>query len=301
MRDLREKARAIAPALVVTALAVALLAPSGAGAQKKSGAKVISKTKSLNIAGTNATGTIVAKCPRSMAAVGGGFSSIPNVIVKPTNLLIVYESQRAGARGWRVSASQGVPDSTGKLTAYVYCRKTGAQIKEVSNTAPLAAAGRSEASASAACPAGTKVISGGYAVPPTQGGATTFLTENVKSGGRNWNVTGVRDSNAAPADGSVESIAYCSAAESSKQRRDTISVQTNTTNNITGVVETDPCTAPRNTSMGGFIAPYVQAGAERAALLVVESRRQGRGWRVLGIGSGPGGFNVSLTGFVYCR
>lgn len=293
MRELKKR-RIVLPAVAVAA-AVALTAAPAASA-----AKVISKSRTVTISGTT-LGSVTAKCPRGLSTVGGGYTSSPQTVATPASLLVVFESQRAGTRGWRVSAGQAV-NGTGELTAFVYCTQLQDQLRQVKSTLPIGSAPRSEANdVTAICPKGSKVISGGFKVPPTQNGATVFLTSSVKSGGRNWVIDAVRDNDTATAGSAVQSFGYCGKALAAKVKSKTTTVTTNLSADVVPVAQTPPCANPANVASGGFTAPYVQNGNDRGAIIVTESRRAKGGWITSGYGSGPSGFPVSLTSFAYCR
>ncbi len=282
--------------LPVVLLITMALAPNAIAAKK-----VITKSKTVGLVGTNVVRSAVAKCPRTMLAVGGGFSSTPQLFAAPPNLPNFFESQRAGERGWRVTAGQTATNGSGKITAFVYCRKQNAPIKEISASEPLSTLARSQNTALATCPKGTKAIAGGFELPAPEGIATVFPTDSEKSGGRGWTVTGVRDSDPASQTGSVDAIAYCVRNATAKTKLRSTQYRTNDKQDVVPVAVTPTCKAPTLVSSGGFNAPFAQRGSERGATLVTESRRKGNAWQVSGYGLGPSNIDLSLTAFAYCR
>ena len=98
--------------------AIASMALTTAPAAFAGKAKVVSQTVSVS---GRAAGSARAACPSGTRAFTGGFETSAPVFsgANAQDLLIVNESRRSGAVGWRVSASQ-LGTGSGSLTAIAY-------------------------------------------------------------------------------------------------------------------------------------------------------------------------------------
>jgi hypothetical protein len=286
-------------ALSAVALSLAAFAPAA------SAGKLSTATKTGDVSGVAATGSVRVSCPNGTRAFAGGFQTSAAVIAAPVppstapsaqNLLVVNESRRSGARGWRVTASQ-LGTGSGTLTAIVYCR--AAKVQQGVMTAPLAGTGRSEATATAACPKGSFAVSGGYTLPVAGSQSQfVFATQDLLAGPRKWTVHGVRGSGQAPSDDTIAAYVYCGPKKLASSIADTQSAITAASNEpIT--VDVGPC--PKGATSGGFKAPYTQNAATRETIFVGQSRLTKAGWRVSGQPFGTTGLQLNLSGFAYCK
>lgn len=293
-RNVRGRRAKISLIVLPALTAAALVAAPAASAGKL---KIASTTLTINGLGVN--GSARATCPKGTRAFAGGYAtSKPAISSFPSaqNLLIVNESRRSGARAWRVSAGQ-LGTGSGKLRAFAYCRV--GKLTEVVTPTPLPAAGRSEAGATARCPSGMNVISGGFAVPEVVSlKQFAFVTDDLLDGPTEWTVHGVRSSDLAPAEGSVTAYAYCGRGAPLKTKSLTTAA---TTGPIEISARSPSCKQGSATLSGGFLAPYAQSGTARETTFVTESRLAGRGWLASGEAFGSTGLTLKLSAFAYCR
>jgi hypothetical protein len=297
-----DKAGRRARAAILAVGAIAAIALSVAPAAFAGKQKTVTSTVSVT---GRVSGSARAVCPSGMRAFTGGFQTSAPAFsgANAQDLLIVNESRRSGATGWRVSASQ-LGTGSGSLTAIVYCRT--AKLKQVVLETPLAAAGRSEATSTARCPKGSAAVSGGYTIPPASSlQQFTFATDNRLGGKRAWLVTGVRSSGAVPAAESVIAYAYCAAGDPLKPVTRTVSAVRGATNPLTTAQA--GCAKGTVPMSGGFIAPFVQGNnaqgaSARDTTFVTQSRFTKRGWLVAGQPFGElVGLTLDLTAFAYCK
>jgi hypothetical protein len=107
---------------------------------------------------TSGTTTATATCPSGKQAVGGGFS----VPLSGGNELFVTSSFRSAPNAWTVVALHS--DGSGAATAFAYCRNANKVITDVTATGTVPAGAGTVGDATAGCPAGTKLVSGGVEV-----------------------------------------------------------------------------------------------------------------------------------------
>jgi hypothetical protein len=158
-------------------------------------------------------GSLSPKCPRGSEAVSGGFTSDP---ANPTGLTAyAYTSKRTGHRAWTASFVNPDQDNPHSATAFAYCEKhgpklvTGSESRDVQLNATV--------TATAKCPPGAKIFSGGYRstftqVTPVVSFALPFASR--RASGDRWKVSSIGlTARSAPAKGTVTStetaLAYC--------------------------------------------------------------------------------------------
>jgi hypothetical protein len=187
-------------ALVLFLAALASIAglSTVADAKKKKKAKPVATTKSASsplAAGGTATAT--ATCSGKTHATGGGYSVAPNFVPAATGLRTLPTlNSPLGNKGWSgTAAAYTNPVSSGALSSYARCEKnTAGKIAiRVNSSASLPAS--SGQSLIFNCPAGTHVISGGFAgAPPTAlndpGTFTIIVLQSRRTGPGQWTVTG---------------------------------------------------------------------------------------------------------------
>jgi hypothetical protein len=128
--------------------------------------------------------TVTSTCPKGRIAVGGGFSTAPANDGSPFfDMNVVFESRRADARSWTVSAARadqdGTPGPALPVTASVRClspkpakkakagkpgqasKRKAKALRVTEATGTVTAPGNTfNAAASASCPAGQSAIGG---------------------------------------------------------------------------------------------------------------------------------------------
>jgi hypothetical protein len=109
-------------------------------------------------------GSATARCSRGRRAIAGGFAS-PDLDFVAGRGVLALSSFKAGKRGWTVEginandgdAQQSTP---GTLSALVYCSKVAPRLIERSQQVSVGS--QQYRSFDVSCPAGTKVVSGGF-------------------------------------------------------------------------------------------------------------------------------------------
>jgi hypothetical protein len=119
------------------------------------------------------TKTVTARCPKGQFLVSGGFQRTD---FRSDGGDYVTESRAKGTRAWTVSGhAYGV--GSGELTAIAYCArmKRPKLIEVASSPAPIAA-GQSATATTPACPAGNRLVSGGFS---TGGSINSFFAQGT--------------------------------------------------------------------------------------------------------------------------
>lgn len=291
--------RATAYLLALAALGALLCVCAPAASAKKS--PVAIGTGKTVINGQGNTGTALASCPKGTQAVAGGYSQTPSAGFGTPNLIDVSDSYRQSKTSWTVTGTQ-VAGGSGTLNAFVYCVSTLPRIKTSVLQAPIGAAARSEVTATADCPSGTKIVSGGFRKPPFLGGSFVFLSDNERATGKSWTVTAVRASTASTAPGTVYSVSYCAKGVKIKKTIGTANMPVFTAPSSPAVVLAPKC-KKGSAFGGGTRSPYVAGGTDRGAFLVTDSLLVGKQWQVSGLSfGGPGavGLPVKVSVLSYC-
>jgi hypothetical protein len=252
------------------------------------------------LSGKGSPGTAVARCPKGTKVVGGGYGQSPAATAAGNTLVDIGGSYRLNKKSWAVTGVQ-VGAGRSVLSAYAYCLK-GAKIKVGTETLPLPALARSQATVVAPCPSGT-AISGGFRKPNYDGTSFTYLTDNEQDKHNSWTMTGVRSTKTAVADGSLTAYAYC--AKKSVKEVVANGVGTLALAPSTRAIAPSPTCKP-SPFAGGFRAPYVEVNSSqdgRGAFLVTDSRVTGKTWTVAGLpigGSNTVGKPIAFSALAYC-
>jgi hypothetical protein len=150
-----------------------------------------------------ATGQVLettARCPSRKPALSGGF-------VLETVGDVPFALARKSRSAWTAAATNPAGNEAG-LTAYVVCAKgpdADLRVKEVDTSADLAPSlGGASATAVARCPAGTRVLSGGFEAPTFASGVLVHESRRVSR--RSWRVSA---SSQTPATGTLGAHVYC--------------------------------------------------------------------------------------------
>jgi hypothetical protein len=285
--------------------AAALLAGLGlaVSAAPAAASKLKTVTASATTSADDQAATATAICPKGKKAVGGGFfAATSSMGATVSDLYVVYESRRAGKRGWIVSGwrdDNGAPGPTLTLSASVNCRKVDGKIREVSGTASLAADPTATATATASCPKGTKAIAGGfaYAPPPSTGGALDFPLPyaNLRLGRQSWIVSALNGGAAI----TTTLTSYVDCQDVSKPRLRSGTATLPATQGTLGTALSEACPRRLKPAAGGFQAPAPSAGGGGKPLpIFTESQRSGSQWRTSAVqGAGEPG---TITADSYC-
>jgi len=275
--------------ICIAAIAAMLVAAAPAEA-----AKLKTRTASTSAAGNGAIATATATCPAKTRAVGGGFLAGFPPFGPDGAIPAVYESVKAGQRGWRASAQVfelGGPIDSNTLTAYVYCREGAPKTKvaEASTVTPLA--DQAGPTVQAICPGGKAALAGGFATTPPAGagGIRPVIVSSLRSGTSSWQVLPI---SGASNSGTVTSYAYCAKGKAPKAVA--------TSGPAVGGIGTQNsalanCSGKRRPVHGGFSQA---APAPTNFDLMFESRRSGKGWQVSSLHTN---FSAqTITSVAYC-
>ena len=133
------------------------------------------------------TKTVTARCPQGQFLVSGGFQ---RTNFRGDGGNYVTESRAAGPRAWTVTGSAFTsygPPGQGELTAIAYCaRMKRARLTEVVSS-PVPVGGQGSASATtAACPAGNRLVAGGFS---TDGSSNGFFYDGRFNSDGTWSAS----------------------------------------------------------------------------------------------------------------
>jgi hypothetical protein len=157
----------------------------------------------------NELGAATAKCKPGQKALSGGFALTEFDSTNPNSpIMVVEESLREGKRRWAVSAYNAPNDvatepETGKLTAYVYCRRGRApKAKQAEETL----APSEFASVESTCKRSQRVVSGGFDLQSDFEATRAFVMTSLKLGKRSWEVAAL---NGPITQHPITAYAYC--------------------------------------------------------------------------------------------
>jgi hypothetical protein len=319
--------------MVVAIIALAgILAPAAPAAKKKP--KQVPLTVSTGTGSAtvsppaappfNAEVSSIATCPGNTVAAGGGFFG--SVVSSPTTALRlpwVTQSVRVGDNQWRTRALAlfGNASTPQDLTTEVYCIPRRGTIAEVATTTTIGGGNADAVSLSAACPPGSRLLSGGFT--GSQGTTPLFTAAPTESApaGDTWSLRMSR-SGAAGSPSSVTAHAYCYTAPKAKKKKKgkkaSVAAKKKKRKTIqgprplsvitavgtlaappfsTGAVTTTPCVGHLRSVSGGFSgAPYTTT----SAAIFTESRLATGAWRVSAIEGGNPAPAIPLTAFNDC-
>jgi hypothetical protein len=279
--------------VAVAALAV-LAAPAGAAKKRPKEPKLTAVTATSSATGFPNVATATATCPAGTKAVAGGYTaSVPQGSGVGSHWLNVYESQRVGQNAWRASGVEDFADpATDALLVTAYCQKFG-KVSVRSASTPLPDAGGQAATTQAACPAGKKLISGGFATRPEDMFGGNIITRSSALSKAAWQVGTTTLSGLQH--GSTTAFAYCAKIAKLKLRSTTVAVPAGSPK-----VATFSPRCPKNTKArgGGFEA--LPGSVPQTGMLLYDTHREGQTWSTAAIPGGPT-VSGSLTAQVLCR
>lgn len=142
--------------------------------------------------------TAIAICPSGTMAVGGGFSAP----ISTATLIVVDNSYRSSNESW-LSSGENV-SGNGAVTAYAYCRRGTRPVTDATGMAAIPPAIFATGTATATCPGGTQLISGGFQTTPG-GLASPFV--NMRTAPGSWTVGSAN--NGADDPQTLTAHAYC--------------------------------------------------------------------------------------------
>lgn len=282
--------------IAVIAIAASALVGLGIGpaqaAKKKGGAKLQTATATATASGAFDIATATATCPVKTRVVGGGYTtSVPSL---PNHWLNVYESQRAGGRGWRVSGAQYFAGAD-SLTAYAYCQALKGKIRSSSAQIALPAIADQGTVVQASCPSGTKALSGGFSAEAASAGGASYVSRSIAAGGSRWVVDATRLAGSAAR--SLFSYVYCADVAKPKKFFEDVAVVGPLGSRHTA---TAPVCPKGTAASGGGFATSTPVGGLLNAALVYETRRAGAAWSSSATPS-SGSTSITLITDAYCR
>lgn len=251
------------------------------------------------VSGAGSVSTAVANCPAGTRVFGGGFSLAQG----DPQTTAVFESYRSAPGSWTVSVLTSGPDS-GAAAAYGYCRRSANEVTEVTASSPVAVGLGQPGSASASCPAGTRLVAGGFQSTFTPGTRFVSLPQtSMSSSTSTWSVASLNNG-AHPQ--TLSAHAYCLLGI----RAPTIvSAETSATlsQNQTLTATSPECPLPQNRngkrkrrqllSAGGFSTP---ARTTEPFVLFTSSLADPSGWTATADNVTPTPGTFSVTGQGIC-
>lgn len=135
--------------------------------------------------------TLTPKCQGGREAVSGGHTSDP---ADPRGFTAYANaSRRAGDQGWKVTFQNPDPQNAHDVTAFAYCEKNAPKLVQARGSDDVAPV-ENTATATAKCPKGTEIFSGGYKSTFTESGgavgyALPFSSDRAK--GDKWKVSAI--------------------------------------------------------------------------------------------------------------
>jgi hypothetical protein len=269
--------------------ATAVLALTGV-AVAAAGKKLKTASETIAVA-PDQTLSVETNCQKGTKTISGGFETESDGDFDP--FLEVNQSERSGRRGWISEAFNG-SDEMGDLTSFAYCRRAK-KLTRASDTveAPVG----DFITATAVCPPGTKVISGGFAGSPIDLVGTTpvlYISESRRATKRSWEVSAFSNGNE---NGELSAFAYCAKGKKLKARSATDVVSSDIPNSETAEILVR-CKRNQRVISGGFGSPDDEGDNTPR---VLTSKKQGkRGWSVTAIVGGLG-LTVEVTAYAYCE
>ena len=251
--------------------------------------RVVSASAEL---GVQQNGSVKATCPPGTRVVSGGFAS--DFSDPPVNFPFIQidASHRSGRRSW---TSSGFNDgnAAGDLRSFAYCRDQS--LTAVRSTVP-APVGQF-VTATARCPRGTKVISGGFKASPIDTVGDTpvlYVSESRRAGKRKWEASAFSDGNEA---GELTATASCDRARKPKARSASTTLS-DVPPNTPFDAATARCRRGERVVAGGFGSPDDSGSATPKFMA---SKRAGRRrWIASGF-YGNIGAPIEITSYAYCE
>jgi hypothetical protein len=295
-------------ALGCVGLAFALVAaPAQAKKKKKAGlGPVVTVTAPGTTPPTSSLSSVTATCPAKTKVVGGGFSAPFNA----ASTAVVYASTRSSSRAWTVKWLTGTM-TTGAATAYAYCRRGAKAIQDVTGTATLPGTGTA-ASASAVCPAGKRLISGGFETTTGPSfGSFGIVQDSNSTAANTWTI---REVNNTSGNQTITSHAYCTAGIKPKITSASQAANLSQLQSVTTQGQACPVSKSkgkkagaskgkkkprRRASAGGFSQPPL-APATTPILIITDSRLNGASWLNSAVSATPTMGSTSLTTQTVC-
>jgi hypothetical protein len=245
--------------------------------------------------------TLTPTCPPRTKAIAGGFNFDSTRIA-----VAVYESRRVSDRAWQVSGFEDDTRNFGDFSAFAYCARLKDKVRERTQTLTLRGPRGTVDTATANCPRGTQVISGGWSGTAASYIGGTLMRQSGRAPHRGWRVTAVR-TNAAGINPDLTAHAYCVETKALRGATATTTVLAPIVGRLrsSGGLVSPGCRV-RDFASGGFqLAPYDSLFARLSELRLDSGGR----WDVSAVTYRPPRGNIlaglpvpdwSVTALAYC-
>jgi hypothetical protein len=192
------------PAVLAALLALGVMAPVAEAKRKKPKSPAVTRTATVPLLPGNQQ-SATARCPKGRHVSGGGFSVSPTYSANGTDAFaddtgtrsIQLQSQSAGNRRWTAGAAAFTsPSVAGTFSAIARCERNDlgrlAVTLSGSSTIPVSQG----ATATLNCPAGTHVLTGGFAGSPPgnladPGGQRLVIAESRRVSNSTWEIRAI--------------------------------------------------------------------------------------------------------------
>jgi hypothetical protein len=283
-----------AVALLIAAVGLAALGPTGAPAKKKgkvrNPGKLVVATQGFHLDQVDDRQRMTMGCPGGKQPYGGGFLTSPPPGNDGQGVYPNSYERLGQQRGYHITAALINPNKATivprDLTLQVICGKKIGQISDPHVVAPLSA-GDGPKTLVAKCPRKQTLIGGGYQRSNGVSDAGVIATESHRISARSWQVVAHDPGGFA---GEAVSIGYC--VRSKKPVVTEVAGSVTIPTRQAGTATTAPCPAGRQLAFSGFSAP--PSG---------EIRFLGEGFNPNGSTSATGynaGAQATLTAYSYC-
>jgi hypothetical protein len=237
-------------------------------------------------------GVVKAKCRQGTKVVSGGFAA--EFSDPPVNFPFIEldTSRRSGERTWRTSGFND-GNAAGELTSFAYCRDQGIVSVRDTVSAPVG----DFVTATAKCPRGTKVISGGLEGSPIDLVGTTpvlYISESRRAGKRTWEGSAHSNGNEP---GHLTAVANCGKAPKPGTRIASTTLSDTAPNTPFDSVVAR-CGGNQRAVSGGFGSP--DDSGEATPRFMTSKKVGRRGWKVAAF-YGSIGAPIEITAYAYCE
>ena len=277
-RSAPDLSRALPAFILAGCLALLLLAAPADAKKKKKPFKlgpVVTVTASATAVGDSQPLNVSATCPPRRKAVGGGWTVSP----VGDNFVTVFKSVRGPGESWTTGARTFGASAGVGLTTYAYCRKTKKAITDFTSTATVPGVFNGQATASVQCPAGSRLLSGGFESTLGTSNDVAFPLASYNSGGA-WTYTA---QNASVVAKSATVHGYCTR----KVKPATLFTQalTQTVPTSGSFAASTPACGKKKPRLGA--GGFIKSTPSTAVPVITDNRIVGASWQVTSRNTGP--------------
>ena len=231
-------------------------------------------------------GAAKAVCPKGTKAVSGGFKTEFFGIDLDFPFIPIEASRRTRSRGWTSWVQRR--DRRGRSDLFRLLPQAEAQGRHGYGSAPVG----EFVTATATCPAGTKIVSGGFEASPVDTVGTTpvlYVSEARRATKRRWEASAFSNGNE---HGDLKAAAYCAKGKTPKARH-----ASTTLDSATPSAKVIARCKRRERRLGGLRNPDDSGEATPRFLA---SKRRKRRWAVSAY-YGDNGGPIAITAYAYCE